>query len=599
MPRSHVRYLRASWAPVVLRTSAKIMPTVCAAAETTLPYGALATMTPWREQASMSMLSTPTPARPRNRRRRAWARNSAFTVVDERVMMASLPAIFWKSSSRGILEEICSTSKPRSVRWATPSWAMASMINTFMDPMLARRVERPRTRATSQRSATAEKAQELIALGEAAPHHPPIPQHLRAERDHLARAEVEAPIRLVHRAVDLRPRQVRVADGAHLQAALIDEPLRLEPPLALCLLVERGARIGSGQRDLDGVGIDLAGEADGLLDGLARLPGQAEDEGPVDGDAESLAVAGEAPGHVEPDPLLDVVEDLLVARLVAHEEEAQPVVFEDLEGRVRHVRLGVDRPGQAEPAQGARDCLRTRQVVGEGVIVEKELLHLGKEALGQRHLLGDVRHAARAIPLPAHRLRPQAEGALRPATASRVERDVRMAKVADGVVLHREIAVVHGRDEREEIHVLEDGSVGGTPHPTVGAIRETGHALERPPRRDFLDREVELGGRGEVEHGGRFEGRLGRHGHRRPHHADPQLGIRRAEGLGHLHVAREGGRARVHDAEVVLAREGPDVVEGEAVGGRIDEARARHQRRGLGQPRRVPERSDFAPRLIA
>ena len=39
------------------------MPTVCSAAETTLPYGAFTTTTPWREQASTSMLSTPTPAR--------------------------------------------------------------------------------------------------------------------------------------------------------------------------------------------------------------------------------------------------------------------------------------------------------------------------------------------------------------------------------------------------------------------------------------------------------------------------------------------------------------------------------------------------------
>ncbi len=70
-------------------TSASSMPTVCSAAETTLPYGALATTTPWREQASTSILSTPTPARPRMRSFRACARNSAVTAVEERVTMAS------------------------------------------------------------------------------------------------------------------------------------------------------------------------------------------------------------------------------------------------------------------------------------------------------------------------------------------------------------------------------------------------------------------------------------------------------------------------------------------------------------------------------
>ena len=47
---------------------------------------------------------------------KAWPRNSAFTVVDDRVMMASYPEISLKSSARAILDEICSTSNPRSVR---------------------------------------------------------------------------------------------------------------------------------------------------------------------------------------------------------------------------------------------------------------------------------------------------------------------------------------------------------------------------------------------------------------------------------------------------------------------------------------------------
>ena len=64
-------------------------------------------------------------------------------------------------------------------------------------------------------------------------------------------------------------------------------------------------------------------------------------------------------------------------------------------------------------------------------------------------------------------------------------------------------------------------------------------------------------------------------------------------------VRRERRRARVHHAEVVLPSERTHVVEGEAVGGRVDQARAGHQRGGLGQPRRVPEGADLAPRLIA
>src|SRR5574342_413465 len=132
MPRSHSSRLSASWADGIFRTRARSIPIVCSAADTTLPYGALATTTPWREQASTSILSTPTPARPRKRRRRAWPRNSVSTVVDERVMIASKPATFSKSSARGILDETCSTSNPRSARYAIPSCAIASMTRTRM-----------------------------------------------------------------------------------------------------------------------------------------------------------------------------------------------------------------------------------------------------------------------------------------------------------------------------------------------------------------------------------------------------------------------------------------------------------------------------------
>jgi hypothetical protein len=65
------------------------------------------------------------------------------------------------------------------------------------------------------------------------------------------------------------------------------------------------------------VRVDLAGEGDRLLDGLLRLPRQAKDERAVDGDAEVAAVLGELLRPLDAQALLDVDEDLLVARLAA------------------------------------------------------------------------------------------------------------------------------------------------------------------------------------------------------------------------------------------------------------------------------------------
>src|SRR5262249_27659545 len=212
-------------------------------------------------------------------------------------------------------------------------------------------------------------------------------------------------------------------DGAHLHSRFLHQLLGLDPAVPLSFGIQRRPRIRRGQRDLDGGRVDFASEADRLLDGLTRLAGQPEDEGAVDGDPEVFAVAREAARKIRTNALFDVVEDLLVARLVADEHEPEAIVLEDLEGFVRDVGLGVDRPGHAEPAQALGDGLRPRQVVGERIIVEEELLDLREQPLRKRHLLGDVLYATGTVPLSADRLGPEKEGALGATPASRVEGD--------------------------------------------------------------------------------------------------------------------------------------------------------------------------------
>ena len=150
-----------------------------------------------------------------------------------------------------------------------------------------------------------------------------------------------------------------------------------------------------------------------------RLAGQAENEGAVDLDAELVAILGELLGHVDQHALLDVVQDLLVAGLVADDEQPQPLSRQHLQRLARHVGLGVAGPGDAELADLLRDGLGARQVVGEGVVVEEELLDLREGLLRPVHLVDDVADAARAIAVPADGLRPQAERAARFAAAAR------------------------------------------------------------------------------------------------------------------------------------------------------------------------------------
>ena len=83
---------------------------VCSAAARTLPLGALTTAMPRAVAASMSMLSTPIPARPTTRSRRCPPQaDRGVMAVPERVMMASYSPIS-PSNSAGDIPSLTSTS---------------------------------------------------------------------------------------------------------------------------------------------------------------------------------------------------------------------------------------------------------------------------------------------------------------------------------------------------------------------------------------------------------------------------------------------------------------------------------------------------------
>src|SRR4029453_7672802 len=103
---------------------------------------------------------------------------------------------------------------------------------------------------------------------------------------------------------------MRVMERGHLHTAIIDKlgVLGIEPALAPGLIVEERAGIWGRERDLDGVRINLGGKPDRLLDRLPGFAGKAEDEGPVDGDPELVAILAEPPRDVDQHSLLDVVQ---------------------------------------------------------------------------------------------------------------------------------------------------------------------------------------------------------------------------------------------------------------------------------------------------
>ena len=210
--------------------------------------------------------------------------------------------------------------------------------------------------------ALAQELEELDAFAQAALHHVGAADHLADDRADLAGPEVEALVEGLHRVEDLGVAEMRIVQRRDLDAVLVDQfgVRGVEPAVLHRLVVEEGAGIGRGQRHLDGVRVDPWRPADRLGDRLAGLARQAEDEGAVDGDAELVAVLGELLGDLDAHALLDVVQDLLVAGLVADQQQAQAAFLEHLQRLARHVGLGVARPGDAELAELPGDGLGAR-----------------------------------------------------------------------------------------------------------------------------------------------------------------------------------------------------------------------------------------------
>jgi hypothetical protein len=172
-------------------------------------------------------------------------------------------------------------------------------------------------------------------------------------------------------------------------------------------------------------------------------------------------------------------------------------------------------------------------------------------------------------------------------------------QVADEVLLDRQVALVDVDDEGQRVHVLERRPLGRVADHAVRAVGEPADPLERAALRHLLDRKVELVAGHELDRVRGGQRVLGMHRDVGADEADPEAGVLRAERLGHLHVVGEGRRARVEHRQLVPARERQHVLEPEAGGWGVDQARARDQRRGLREPGRIPEGADLAARLVA
>src|SRR5262245_11156921 len=113
---------------------------------------------------------------------------------------------------------------------------------------------------------------------------------------------------------DFRMTEMRVMERCDLNTRLIDQlgMFRIEPTLLRRLFIECGARIGSGNRNLNGVRINLDRKSNGLLDRRETFSRQPENEGAMNFDSKLMTVFGEGTSDIDTHAFADVIENVLI-----------------------------------------------------------------------------------------------------------------------------------------------------------------------------------------------------------------------------------------------------------------------------------------------
>ena len=319
----------------------------------------------------------------------------------------------------------------------------------------------------------------------------------------------------------------------------------------------------------------------------------------MDHHAHTVAGLGEAAHFIGGHTLLDALEDVVIARLVTHEEEPQTAILEEPDGVFIEVGPAVAAPSQTQRGELLGDLAGPRQVGREGIVIKEELPDLREELLHVRHLSGDILGRTHPVLVAANGLRPQTERALSRATPTRVHRNVRVHQVADEVLLDLQIPLVDIGHPGQRVHVVDEIPLRVVDDLAFLAETQTRNGFHRAVFTDLLAGEVELLATHPINRRGRLE-RLGRQDSRvRPNESDLRVRALSLDGLGHLAVVLQRRRGRIDDDVAEVLGDAQGLLHADVMGRTVEQSGIRHQGGRLGQPSWVPEGSHLTACLIA
>ena len=263
--------------------------------------------------------------------------------------------------------------------------------------------------------------------------------------------------------------------------------------------------------------------------------------------------------------LLDVLQDLLIARFVADNEQPASGIFHRLQCLVarRHARGA--GPRQSQRLQLGAQFHGACRLNVERVVVKKEFFHVRPVFLGLRHFAGHVVGRALAPRMSTQRLRPQAERTLRRAATRRIERHIRVEQEGNCVAAYVQVAPVNVGDVGQRIQVLNLRTVGIVHDLTVLEVRDSENVFQRLALRIFDHGVVEFLAADKIHGRGRAQRLLRQHADMRPDERNLDVRVGVLDRLRQQDVPRESGRAGEQDQELVVLADADGLFRGNVV----------------------------------
>ena len=251
-------------------------------------------------------------------------------------------------------------------------------------------------------------------------------------------------------------------------------------------------------------------------------------------------------------PFFDVLQDLRIAGFIAHNQKAAACFLHRLQRLVVGGNARRAGPRHVQRLQLGAEFNRARLLNVEGVVVKKEFLDPGPVFLGLGHFAGHVVSGAFAPGVTAGGLRPQAEGALRRASARGIQRDIGVEQKGHGVTPRIEIAIIDISDVGQSVQVLNLRPVRIMGDYAILPIRNSEDFVERLALREFDHRVIKLSAADEIDGRAILQGAFRQHGDMRSHERNLDLGVGVPDGLCQPDVPGKTRRAGVKDQKLIV-----------------------------------------------